>query len=156
VFKKPHFHDRLNTNRLENHGLSSTNRAHPFPQVIKFRTLILNYLNNWGQGIKFSLTPGRDSRSKKKKTARSRRPVNAGGKQPHLHPQSKLLSTRKKRPTKLAQRWSDANATDVVDIKLKGPAENVVLVAVCWAELKQQLWTHSGRIFHTKSWLINI
>lgn len=67
MFKKPHFHDRLNTNRLENHGLSSTNRAHPLPQVIKFRTLILNYLNNWGQGIKFSLTPGRDSRSKKKK-----------------------------------------------------------------------------------------
>lgn len=24
------------------------------PKVIKFRTLILNYLNNWGQGIKFT------------------------------------------------------------------------------------------------------
>lgn len=155
MFKKPHFHDRLNTNRLENHGLSSTNRAHPLPQVIKFRTLILNYLNNWGQGIKFSLTPGRDSRSKKKNSAESE--ASQCRWQATPSPSSiKATVNQKKRPTKLAQRWSDANATDVVDIKLKGPAENVVLVAVCWAELKQQLWTHSGRIFHTKSWLINI
>lgn len=34
-------------------------------KVIKFRTLILNYLNNWGQGIKF--------------TRRARREAFAGG-----------------------------------------------------------------------------
>lgn len=66
-------------------------------KVIKFRTLILNYLNNWGQGIKFTRRARREAFAGGHRTKKIKKP------QPQLQQKGreKITSTKGNEETKI-------------------------------------------------------